>query len=56
MIQEIEEYPLVQRFRSTGTDSIDIIEENFKKDSGAFIASITTGQRANMDEELEGCI
>ena len=28
------------------------IEENFKKDSGAFIASITTGQRANMDEEL----
>jgi len=27
-------------------------EENFKKDSGAFIASITTGQRANMDEEL----
>jgi competence protein ComEC len=28
------------------------IEENFKKDSGAFITSITTGQRANMDEEL----
>jgi competence protein ComEC len=28
------------------------IEENFKKDSGAFIASITTGQRANMNEEL----
>ncbi|MEW6417594.1 MAG: ComEC/Rec2 family competence protein [Nitrospirota bacterium] len=28
------------------------IEENFKKDSGAFIASITTGQRANMDEKL----
>ena len=28
------------------------IGENFKKDSGAFIASITTGQRANMDEEL----
>ncbi len=28
------------------------IEENFKKDSGALIASITTGQRANMDEEL----
>lgn len=27
-------------------------EENFKKDSGAFIASITTGQRANIDEEL----
>ncbi len=28
------------------------IEENFKKDSGALIASITTGQRANMDEKL----
>ena len=27
-------------------------EKNFKKDSGAFIASITTGQRSNMDEEL----
>jgi competence protein ComEC len=26
--------------------------ENFNKDSGAFIASLTTGQRANMDEEL----
>lgn len=29
------------------------IEENFKKDSGAFISSITTGQRANMNEELK---
>ncbi|MEW6163117.1 MAG: ComEC/Rec2 family competence protein [Nitrospirota bacterium] len=28
------------------------IDENFKKDSGAFIAAITTGQRANIDEEL----
>ena len=28
------------------------IEENFKKDSGALIASITTGQRANMNEKL----
>jgi competence protein ComEC len=28
------------------------IEENFKKDSGAFIASITTGQKANMNEGL----
>jgi competence protein ComEC len=28
------------------------IEKNFKKDSGAFIASLTTGQRADMDEEL----
>jgi competence protein ComEC len=28
------------------------IEENFKKDSGAFLASITTGQRSNIDEEL----
>ena len=27
-------------------------EENFKKDSGAFIASITTGQRDYMNEEL----
>ncbi|MBI5188893.1 MAG: DNA internalization-related competence protein ComEC/Rec2 [Nitrospirae bacterium] len=28
------------------------IDENFKKDSGAFIAAITTGERANIDEEL----
>jgi competence protein ComEC len=28
------------------------IEENFKKDSGALIASITTGQRANINEKL----
>ena len=28
------------------------IDENFKKDSGAFIAAITTGQRADIDEEL----
>ncbi|MDI6890971.1 MAG: DNA internalization-related competence protein ComEC/Rec2 [Thermodesulfovibrionales bacterium] len=28
------------------------IGENFKRDSGAFIAAITTGQRANIDEEL----
>jgi competence protein ComEC len=27
-------------------------EKNFKKDSGAFIASITTGQMSTMDEEL----
>jgi competence protein ComEC len=29
------------------------IEENFRKDSGAFVASITTGQRLNMSEELK---
>ncbi|MEW6003064.1 MAG: DNA internalization-related competence protein ComEC/Rec2 [Nitrospirota bacterium] len=28
------------------------IAENFRDDSGAFIASITTGQRVNIDEEL----
>ncbi|MBM4136832.1 MAG: ComEC/Rec2 family competence protein, partial [Nitrospira sp.] len=28
------------------------IGEHFKKDSGAFLASITTGQRASMDEKL----
>jgi competence protein ComEC len=28
------------------------IGENFKRDSGAFVASITTGQTANIDEEL----
>ncbi len=28
------------------------IEDNFKKDSGAFVASITTGQRVYMSEEL----
>jgi len=27
------------------------IEENFKKDSGALIASVTTGQKTNMDQE-----
>ncbi|OGW40721.1 MAG: DNA internalization-related competence protein ComEC/Rec2 [Nitrospirae bacterium RBG_13_39_12] len=29
------------------------IEDNFKKDSGDFISSITTGERSNMDEELK---
>ncbi|MEW6214804.1 MAG: ComEC/Rec2 family competence protein, partial [Nitrospirota bacterium] len=28
------------------------ISENFKRDSGAFIASLTTGQTVNIDEEL----
>ena len=42
----------MQGFRGIGTGSTQYIEEHCKKDSGALVASITTGQMTNMSEEL----
>ncbi|MFZ6016417.1 MAG: DNA internalization-related competence protein ComEC/Rec2 [Nitrospirota bacterium] len=49
---ETEFPPCISKIREFRYRLNRYIDENFKKDSGAFIAAITTGERANIDEEL----